>query len=133
MASAPDIVAHRQLTPCSRNRRCAPSSDRSALERLPVLARHHCNEVLQRTLPVSERAFGARTSRVPRVLLYQLPQNLTLAKFRHVRELNQTHVTLSFQLAELVQHVCHSAAHSGTEVPAGAPKHDDGTSRHVLA
>ena len=89
--------------------------------------------MLHRSLPVSERAFGARASGVPRVLLYQPPQNLALAKFGHVRELNQTHVTLSFQLTELVQHVRHSAAHSGTKVTTGAPKHDDCTSGHVLA
>src|SRR5207253_6519187 len=134
MTSAPRIVAHRQLATCTRNFRCAaPPCNRSTFERLSVLTRYHRNEVLHRSLPVSERAFGARASGVPRVLLYQPPQNLALAKFGHVRELNQTHVTLSFQLTELVQHVRHSAAHSGTKVTTGAPKHDDCTSGHVLA
>src|SRR5216117_1540690 len=80
MSSAPDIVAHRQLATCSRNRRCAPPSNRSALERLPVLARDHCNEVLQRALPMSECALGACAPGVPSVLLYQLTQYVAVAE-----------------------------------------------------
>src|SRR5439155_18361420 len=132
MASAPAIVAHRQLATCSRNRRCAPPSDRSALERLPVLARDHCNEVLQRALPMSECALGACAPGVPSVLLYQLTQYVAVAEIRHARELDQSHVALLFQLAELVQHERDPATHSGAEIPTRAPKHDDGSSRHVL-
>ncbi len=67
------------------------------------------------------------------MLLDQAPQQLQLAEVGHVRELDHPHVTLLFQLAELVEHEGDAAAHSRGEVPARAAQHDDRAASHVLA
>src|SRR5687768_14432185 len=77
---------------------------RLALQRLFVLARYDCDEPPQRPLPLSELALGAGTAGVVRVLLYQPAQLIPLAELRNVREIDQSHVALTLELTEFVEH-----------------------------
>src|SRR4051812_46959331 len=88
------------------------SSIRTALGRLPVLARNHRDKVLQRAVPLTELSLGARTARVPRVQLDELAQQIAVRDIRYRSEIYHPGVAVPSEFVELVEHEGHSAAHS---------------------
>src|SRR5258705_3562473 len=87
---------------------------RLTLERLPVLARHHGDKATERSIPLSELALRASAAGVVSVLLDQTAQQFAVAAIGHVRQLDQSHVALALELAELAQHERDAAAHPRT-------------------
>src|SRR3954470_9678859 len=103
------------------------------LHHLPVLARHHHEEMLECAIPLAELTLGAGTTGRAGVLLDESAQEIALAEIGDVNEIDERLVAALVELAELVEHECQAAAHSGAEVATDPAEHHHGSTRHVLA
>src|ERR1700682_5775894 len=98
-----------------------------------VLARHDGDEMPLGNVPSPQLSLCPRTAGEARVLLDKVTQYLAVSRISHGTQLHHRRVALLLQLAELVEHQRQPAAHSGGEVPSGAPEHDHRAASHVLA
>src|SRR5690242_13454205 len=104
-----------------------------ALQRRPILAWHHGEEVASRPFPLIEQTLRAGAAGITRVLLDEVTQGVALPEIGDGNQIDHCLVTLLPEQIELVEYECHSTAHAGGKVSAGLAEHDDGAAGHVFA
>src|SRR3954470_7491272 len=120
-------LAREEPVPAGRDRLVAV-----LLERGAVVVRHHLHEAELRRLPVVEQPCGDDGIGAALVLVQQLTQEIQILVLEGL-EADELLVAALLERPVLVEHVGDPAAHSRSEVAAGAADYEYDAARHVLA